>query len=108
MLTNSATGYEVNIARRRVNTLLHGHYGAMAAPRLKHPEDSPERAADGFPANIANATCPVWLIEVSDDQRLPPSTKPAPPVTTRPDPPRPPPLGRESSVSQRKVRVVIK
>jgi hypothetical protein len=54
----------------------------MVAPWLKHPEGSPERAADGSPVIIANATCPVRLIEMSDDQLLPPSTKPAPPVTT--------------------------
>ena len=68
MLTNSAAGYEDNVARRRVNTLLHGHYGAMVAPRLKHPEGSPERIPDGFPGTVAAARCPVWLIEMSDDQ----------------------------------------
>ena len=68
MLTNSATGHEDNIARRRANSLLNGHYGSMVAPRLKHPEGSPERASDGFPGTVANARCPVWLIEMSDDQ----------------------------------------
>lgn len=68
MLTNSSSGYEDNVARRRANTLLQGHYGAMVAPRLKHPESSPGRAGDGFPGTVASAAFPVWLIEMSDDQ----------------------------------------
>jgi hypothetical protein len=32
MLTNSATGYEANIARRQVNTLLHGTTAPWSHP----------------------------------------------------------------------------
>lgn len=47
---------------------LDGYCGAMVAPSLKHPEGSPGRDPDGFPGKVANAACPVWLIEMSDDK----------------------------------------
>lgn len=68
MLTNGEAGHDDNVARRRANTLIEGHYGAMVAPRLKHPEASPGRVADGFPGTVAGAPCPVWLIEMGADQ----------------------------------------
>jgi hypothetical protein len=40
----------------------HGRAAAEA------PEGSPGRDPDGFPGKVANAACPVWLIEMGDDQ----------------------------------------
>ncbi|GAA4556945.1 alpha/beta hydrolase [Pseudonocardia xishanensis] len=67
LLTNSRSGYEDNVALRRTNTLAPGHYGAMVAPRLKHPEGAPAREPDGFPGTLRDADAPVWLVEMSDD-----------------------------------------
>jgi pimeloyl-ACP methyl ester carboxylesterase len=69
MLTNGDNaGLGDHVERRYANSLLPGHYACMVAPRLRHPEVSERAAQDDYPQALADASCPVTVVEMSDDQ----------------------------------------
>jgi pimeloyl-ACP methyl ester carboxylesterase len=72
LLTNDLTGFEDNVDRRLVNSLLPGHYGAMVSLRLQHPEAPRAVRPDDYPASLASARCPVTVVEMSDDRLMEP------------------------------------
>jgi pimeloyl-ACP methyl ester carboxylesterase len=72
MLTNHASGFDDNVERRYANSLVPGHYGAMVSLRLQHPEAVRTPPADDYPASLAQARCPVAVVEMSDDALIEP------------------------------------
>jgi len=67
MLTNDPTGYPDNVDRRCENVREPGHYAAMVAPGLKHPEQPTRPRSHDYPANLTQATAPVHVVEMSID-----------------------------------------
>lgn len=57
-----------HLEQRYANSLRPGHYGCMVSPRLRHPEAPQRDVEDDYPRALADATAPVTVIEMSDDQ----------------------------------------
>ncbi|MFI5426558.1 alpha/beta fold hydrolase [Aeromicrobium sp. UC242_57] len=68
VLTNTTDGLEDHIDRRYENSLVPGHYAAMVALRLKHPEAKPTAFVDGYPTSLAGVSVPVAVIVPEDDR----------------------------------------
>lgn len=65
-IAGSAEGLDEQVERRLAGSLRAGHYAALASLGLAHPEAGPP-PDDGYPARLAEATCPVTVVDMTDD-----------------------------------------
>lgn len=71
-LVPAPSQYQEHQEARYQNSLLPGHWEAMAAPRLKNPDLERSKPHDPFLDNLAATTVPLLLIEGSQDRMLEP------------------------------------
>lgn len=72
VLAGDFLDYEEYIARRHQNSLIPGHYQALAAPRLSAPWGKADRGEDDFPRGLSSTNIPILLINgVHDNTNQP-------------------------------------